>query len=75
MAAIGYFALMKMDGKPAGLTLWQLFGTTNQVLAGLGLLTVSVFLYKARVPVVCVHVDAHGVHDGHDDQCNALQAA
>ena len=52
VAAIGYFALMKMDGKPAGLTLWQLFGTTNQVLAGLGLLTVSAFLYKTRVPVV-----------------------
>src|SRR5690606_27854103 len=42
VVAIGYFALMRIDGKPAGLTLWQLFGTTNQLLAVLGLLVASV---------------------------------
>ncbi len=47
-AAIGYFALMKIGGVPAGLTLWQLFGTTNQLLAGLGLLAVSVYLFEFR---------------------------
>jgi len=52
VVAIGYFALMKIDGKPAGLTLWQLFGTSNQMLATLGLLVASVFLYKLRKPVV-----------------------
>lgn len=51
-AAIGYFALMKIDGVPAGLTLWQLFGTTNQLLAALGLLAVSVYLFEIRRPTV-----------------------
>ncbi len=48
VAAIGYFALMKVNGMPAGLTLWQLFGTTNQLLAALGLLVVSVYLFEKR---------------------------
>ena len=50
VAAIGYFALMKIGGEPAGLVLWQLFGTTNQLLAGLALLAVSIFLYKSKKP-------------------------
>lgn len=50
VAAIGYFALMKIGGKPAGLVLWQLFGTTNQLLGGLALLAVSIFLYKSKRP-------------------------
>jgi len=52
VAAIGYFALMKINGKPAGLTLWQLFGTSNQMLATLGLLVASVYLYQLRKPVI-----------------------
>lgn len=52
VAAIGYFALMTIDGKPAGLTLWQLFGTTNQLLAALGLLVASVYLYQLRRRVI-----------------------
>lgn len=50
--AIGYFALMRIGGKPAGLTLWQLFGTTNQLLAVLGLLVAAVYLYQLRRPVI-----------------------
>lgn len=50
--AIAYFALMRIDGKPAGLTLWQLFGTTNQLLAVLGLLVASLYLYKLGRPVI-----------------------
>jgi len=46
VAAIAFFGLV-----PAGKTLWTLFGTTNQLLAGLTLLTISVFLYKLRRPV------------------------
>ncbi len=38
VGAICYFALIKINGQPAGNTLWQLFGTSNQLLAGLGLL-------------------------------------
>lgn len=52
VVAIGYFALIRIDGRPAGLTLWQLFGTTNQLLAALGLLVVTVYLYRIGRPVV-----------------------
>lgn len=47
VGGIAFFALV-----PAGKTLWTLFGTTNQLLAGLTLLIVSVFLYKLGRPVV-----------------------
>jgi carbon starvation protein len=47
VAGIAFFGLV-----PAGKVLWTLFGTTNQLLAGLTLLTISVFLYKLRRPVV-----------------------
>ncbi len=47
VCAIAFFGLV-----PAGKTLWTLFGTANQLLAGLTLLTVSVFLYKLGRPVV-----------------------
>jgi carbon starvation protein len=48
---IGFFALLRVDGKPAGIVLWQMFGTTNQLLAGLTLVAVSLFLFKLRRPV------------------------
>jgi len=47
VAAIALFGLV-----PAGKTLWTMFGTTNQLLAGLTLLTVSLFLYKLGRPIV-----------------------
>jgi carbon starvation protein len=37
-----------VDGQPAGLVLWQLFGTTNQILGGLTLLTVTLYLMRRR---------------------------
>ena len=46
--ANGFFAFFKVDGKPAGLALWSLFGTTNQILAGLTLLTVTLYLMQRR---------------------------
>jgi len=46
VAGIAAFALV-----PAGKTLWILFGTTNQLLAGLTLLAVSIFLFKLRRPI------------------------
>jgi len=52
VAAIGFFAFFKVDGKPAGLHLWALFGTTNQILAALTLLAVSAYLFYTRRPVV-----------------------
>lgn len=45
---IAGFAFYEIDGRPAGLALWQLFGTTNQLLAGLALLVVSLYLYERR---------------------------
>ena len=41
---IAFFAFYEINGQPAGLALWALFGSTNQVLAGLTLLTVTVYL-------------------------------
>ena len=41
---IGFFAFYEVDGQPAGLALWSLFGSTNQILGGLTLLTVAIYL-------------------------------
>ncbi|MDP6931475.1 MAG: carbon starvation CstA family protein [Myxococcota bacterium] len=38
------FALFEVNGKPMALALWTLFGTTNQLLAGLTLLLASLYL-------------------------------
>lgn len=43
-AAIALFAFYEVDGRPAGLALWALFGTTNQLLAGLTLSLVTLYL-------------------------------
>jgi carbon starvation protein len=43
-------ALAKPDGKGA-LTLWPLFGASNQLLAGLALMVLTVYLYKKGKPV------------------------
>ncbi|WP_372367626.1 carbon starvation protein A [Candidatus Uabimicrobium sp. HlEnr_7] len=50
--AIAFFAFMKINGKPAGLTLWALFGTTNQLLAGIALLVATMYLYKSGKPII-----------------------
>lgn len=52
VAAIGFFALWKIEGRPAGVLLWMLFGTTNQLLACLGLLVVTVYLHKLGRPTI-----------------------
>ena len=44
VALIGFFAFYEVSGQPAGLALWSLFGSTNQVLAALTLLTVTIYL-------------------------------
>ncbi len=48
VAVIGFFALLQVNGRPAGIALWAVFGTTNQVMAGLTLLTVTLYLYLRR---------------------------
>ncbi len=52
VSAMGFFAFFEVNGKPAGLFLWTLFGTTNQVLAGLTLLTVTIYLYRKKKPIL-----------------------
>lgn len=56
VTVIGFFALLELPTvgangqtimKPAGMVLLMLFGTSNQLLAGLGLLAVSLWLYKS----------------------------
>ncbi|MDA0667967.1 MAG: carbon starvation protein A [Planctomycetota bacterium] len=44
--SICFFAFYKIDGVPAGLSLWTLFGGTNQLIAGLALLTATVYLKR-----------------------------
>jgi len=48
VGAICWFAFYKIDGKPAGLALWTLFGTINQMLAGLALLVATLYLRQRR---------------------------
>jgi carbon starvation protein len=43
---IAFFAFYEIGGKPAGLALWRLFGTINQLLAGLALLAVTLYLVQ-----------------------------
>jgi carbon starvation protein len=50
--AISYFALLKIGGKPAGMFLWQLFGISNQLLAALALLAISVYLFKKKKKII-----------------------
>ena len=44
VSLIAFFAFFQIDGQSAGLALWALFGSTNQVMAALTLLTVTVYL-------------------------------
>ena len=48
--AIAFFAFYEIEGKAAGLALWELFGSTNQLLAGLALLVVSLYLIQRARP-------------------------
>lgn len=52
IVAIAFFAFYEVDGQAAGLALWQLFGTTNQLMAGLALLAVTLYLLERGKPVV-----------------------
>ena len=49
--AIAFFAFYDVGGKPAALALWALFGTTNQLLAGLTLTLATLYLKHRRLPI------------------------
>ena len=51
VTAIWFFAFYEVRGEFAGLVLWQLFGTTNQLLAGLTLLAITVYLFRRGKPI------------------------
>ena len=52
VTAIWFFAFYEVGGESAGLVLWSLFGTTNQLLAGLALLAITVYLLRRGKPLV-----------------------
>ena len=52
VTAIWFFAFYEVGDEFAGLVLWQLFGTTNQLLAGLALLAITVYLLRRGKPLV-----------------------
>jgi len=65
--SIAFFALYEVGGKAAALALWQLFGTTNQLLAGLTLILATIYLkrrgwpvWPTAVPAVFMMVSAFG---------------
>jgi carbon starvation protein len=51
VTAIAIFAFYQVGGEFAGLVLWQLFGTTNQLMAGLALLAVTIYLMRRGKPI------------------------
>ncbi|HMW04380.1 MAG TPA: carbon starvation protein A [Leptospiraceae bacterium] len=55
-ASIAFFAFLKVNVngqmKPAGLALWKVFGTTNQLLAGLALVVIFIYLVKTKRPMI-----------------------
>lgn len=52
VVAIWFFAFVEVEGDFAGLILWQLFGTTNQLLAGLALLAITLYLMRRGKPLI-----------------------
>ena len=53
IAVVTAFILSFYNGSGKGaLTLWPLFGTANQLLAGLALLVITIYLVRRRMPTV-----------------------
>ena len=52
IAAIWFFAFFEVGEEYAGLVLWQLFGTTNHLLAALALLAITAYLLRRGKPLV-----------------------
>ena len=52
VTAIWFFAFFQVGGEFAGLVLWQLFATTNQLMAGLALLAITLYLMQRGKPLV-----------------------
>jgi carbon starvation protein len=48
----GLLLALTKSGGTGGMTLWPIFGTTNQLLAGLALLVMTVWLLKMKQPII-----------------------
>lgn len=55
---IAFFAFFEVNGKPAALALWALFGTTNQLLAGLTLILATLYLKYRGKPTLYTGIPA-----------------
>jgi len=53
---IGFFAFYEIQGQPAGLAMWKLFGSTNQILGGLTLLSITIYLRRRGANYWCTAV-------------------
>ncbi|WP_366923623.1 carbon starvation protein A [Metallumcola ferriviriculae] len=56
LAVVSAFILASINGGKGGLILWPLFGATNQLMAGLALLVVTVWLLKLKKPTAIAMV-------------------
>ncbi|MDP3980782.1 MAG: carbon starvation protein A [Chlamydiota bacterium] len=57
LAVLTALVLAFCNGSPKGaLTLWPLFGCVNQLLAGLALLVITIYLAKQRIPSIYASV-------------------
>ena len=72
VVTIGFFAFYRVDGKAAGLALWQLFGTTNQVPGGTHPADGDA-VPDAPQAAVLVHGRPHAFHARHDPGGHVLQ--
>ena len=48
----GLILCLAKSGGTGGMTLWPIFGTTNQLLAGLALLVITLWLVKTKRPMI-----------------------
>ena len=53
---IGFFAFYEIQGQPVGLAMWKLFGSTNQILGGLTLLAITIYLRQRGANYWCTAV-------------------
>jgi carbon starvation protein len=51
VAVVSAFCLSMINNGKGGLIIWPLFGTVNQLLAGLALLAVTMYLFRIKKPV------------------------
>lgn len=51
LAVLSAFGLSLINGGKGGMLLWPLFGAVNQLLGGLALIAITIYLFKEKKPV------------------------